>query len=427
MLCKNCGRELPISGKFCPFCGAPTEQTGVDDETTFFTPLSEDDSPIDTAAFDAAFTEEQRSAHASAGMPEKETAAPKAQPSRGETPPARRNASAAPNGPRTTYFEQPDRDNQPYKKPGAGKKAAIVVLVIVLIAAVIGGGVWFVLSRKPDENLTLAEKYMNRGKFSNALDAYKAAQAEAKDPTAMQLIIDQLGDYQDAQDYLDAGEYESALALLSRLQERITDKTSPLADAVEDMIAKAKSGQSDSKFASDLQQATSYIDDKKYDAAAGVLDSLSADDSLTSDQKSQVDKLRERLTEEQAAAKRQEENQQAQQQQKQTFVDQMDKLEESDGKITSAETIETQLDATATSFEAWDTLLADMYTYLETVLSADAYASEEESYNAWVKERDAGAENAAKDAADETAGKLASASFKQSYTKTRCYKLLDLM
>lgn len=426
MLCKNCGRELPISGKFCPFCGAPTEQTGVDDETTFFTPVTEEDPPIDIAAFDAAFTEEQRSAHA-AGMSETDNTAPKAQPAKTDVPPTRRTSSAAPNAPRTTYFEQPDRDSQPYKKPGAGKKAAVIVLVIMLVAAVIGGGVWFVLSRKPDENLTLAEKYMDRGKFSDALDAYKAAQAEAKDPTAMQLIIDQLGDYQDAQDYLDAGEYESALALLSRLQERITDKTSPLADAVEDMIAKAKAGQSDSKFASDLQQATSYIDDKKYDAAAGVLDSLAADDSLTADQKSQVDKLRDRLTEEKAAAQRQEENQQAQQKQKQSFVDQMDKLEETDSKITSADTIEDQLNATATSFEAWDTLLADMYTYLETALSADAYASEEEAYQTWVKERDTGAENAAKDAADETAGQLASASFKQSYTKTRCYKLLDLM
>ena len=32
MLCKNCGKELPIAGKFCPFCGAAVEQTGVNDE-----------------------------------------------------------------------------------------------------------------------------------------------------------------------------------------------------------------------------------------------------------------------------------------------------------------------------------------------------------------------------------------------------------
>ena len=37
MLCKNCGKELPIAGQFCPFCGAPVEQQGVNDETAVFT------------------------------------------------------------------------------------------------------------------------------------------------------------------------------------------------------------------------------------------------------------------------------------------------------------------------------------------------------------------------------------------------------
>ena len=41
MLCKNCGRELPIAGKFCPFCGAVVEQEGVNDETAVFTSLPE--------------------------------------------------------------------------------------------------------------------------------------------------------------------------------------------------------------------------------------------------------------------------------------------------------------------------------------------------------------------------------------------------
>ena len=41
MLCKNCGKELPIAGKFCPFCGAPVEQAGVNDETAVFTTLPE--------------------------------------------------------------------------------------------------------------------------------------------------------------------------------------------------------------------------------------------------------------------------------------------------------------------------------------------------------------------------------------------------
>ena len=43
MLCKNCGKELPIAGKFCPFCGgAAVEQTGVNDETAVFTTLPDD-------------------------------------------------------------------------------------------------------------------------------------------------------------------------------------------------------------------------------------------------------------------------------------------------------------------------------------------------------------------------------------------------
>ena len=64
MLCKKCGRELPYAGgKFCPFCGAPVEQTGVSDETEVFTTLPEElrnaggapaDSGIDLSAFDAA-------------------------------------------------------------------------------------------------------------------------------------------------------------------------------------------------------------------------------------------------------------------------------------------------------------------------------------------------------------------------------------
>ena len=66
MLCKNCGKELPIAGKFCPFCGAAVEQTGVNDETAVFTTLPDDmkdpveTGPIDTSAFDAAMRDEKQ-------------------------------------------------------------------------------------------------------------------------------------------------------------------------------------------------------------------------------------------------------------------------------------------------------------------------------------------------------------------------------
>ena len=75
----------------------------------------------------------------------------------------------------------------------------------------------------------------------------------------------------------------------------------------------------------------------------------------------------------------------------------------------------------------WDELLSEMYDYLAGVLNADQYASEEENYKQWVAERDSGAENAASATEDSTQKQLASYSFKQSYTKARCYKLLDMM
>ena len=50
MLCKKCGKELPYAGgKFCPFCGAPIEQTGVSDETAVFTTLPDELSGADNA------------------------------------------------------------------------------------------------------------------------------------------------------------------------------------------------------------------------------------------------------------------------------------------------------------------------------------------------------------------------------------------
>ena len=59
MLCKNCGRELPIAGKFCPFCGAVVEQEGVNDETAVFTSLPEElKGPIDLSAFDEVMKED---------------------------------------------------------------------------------------------------------------------------------------------------------------------------------------------------------------------------------------------------------------------------------------------------------------------------------------------------------------------------------
>lgn len=432
MLCKNCGKELPIAGKFCPFCGAPVEQAGVNDETAVFTTLPEElNGPIDTSAFDAAMRDAHPAAGGAASSDPLGATDPRA-PAPDELPPIDvppvRRASGTPDAPHTTRFERRgEPDYRPYRKPSKGKKGAVIALVVVLVLALIGGGVWFFLSRQPDENLTLAEKYMNRGDFDQALEYYLAAQAEAKDPSTLDATIQLLRDYQDAQDYMDNGQYTEAVAALKQLQNRVTDPDSTLYAAIEEMIQKAQTAQADNQFAADIQEAQSYLSDQKYDAAAGKLDSLAADDTLTDDQKKQVEDLQKQLTEAQAAAQRQEETQQQQAQQKQSFSSRIDEQEANDQKISAAATPEEELELTSTSFEAWDTLLSEMYDYLATVLNSDQYASEEASYKTWVEERDKGAENAAAQSEDETAGQLAAASFKQSYTKARCYKLLDLM
>ena len=309
MLCKNCGREVTIAGKFCPFCGAPIEQTGANDETAVFTTLPDDlNGPIDTSAFDAAM----RDAHpgvsgASDPLASTDPHIPTAQelPRMQSAAPRRMDNEAAPH---TTRFDsRPPMNDRPYRRPSAGKKVGVIVLVIVLIAALIGGGVWFFLSRKPDENLTLAEKYMDRGDFDKALSYYEAAREDAKDPSAIDAAIQLLRDYQDAQDYVENGQYTEAIAALRQLQNRVTDPASALYDAIDDLIAKAQSAQSDSQFAADMEEAQSYLDDDKLDAAAGKLDSLAGDDSLTDEQKKQLAELQKKLEDARASQQRQQE------------------------------------------------------------------------------------------------------------------------
>lgn len=444
MLCKNCGRELPIAGKFCPFCGAVVEQEGVNDETAVFTSLPDElKGPIDLSAFDAVMKEDHPGGSISGdgvtqGDPlaatdphipsAEELSSINAQPVRRTSGAPRSTGALRSTGSsRTTYFSEPDPDDKPYRKPSKGKKGAIIAVVVVLVLALIGGGVWFFMSRQPDENLTLAEKYMGRGDFDKALEYFTAAQAESKDPSSLDATIQQLGDFQTAKAYVENGQYTEAIALLKQLQNRVTDPDSALYEAIEDLIDQAETAQADNEFAADIEEVKSYLADKKYDAAAAKLDSLDADDTLTSDQKKQVSDLRSQLTQAQEAEQKQQETQQKQSEKKQDFSSQMDSLEQNDLQIASAATPEDELALTASSFEAWDNLLVQMYDYLATVLNADQYASEEESYKQWVEERDSGAANAAKESSDETAGQLASYSFKQSYTKARCYKLLDLM
>ena len=435
MLCKNCGKELPIAGKFCPFCGATVEQEGVNDETAVFTDLPEElKGPIDLSAFDAAMKEGHPSAGAegegvTAGDPLAATdphipTAEELPPI--DVPPVRR-ASGTPEAPRTTYFGEPDPDDRPYRKPSKGKKGAVIAVVAIIIIALIAGGVWFFLRSQPDENLTLAEQYMNRGDFDKALEYYLAAQAEASDPSSLDATIQLIRDYQDAKDYVDNDQYTEAIAALKQLQNRVTDPSSALYEAIDEMLAEAQSAQSDSEFASDFERAQEYLANSQFDQCAAMLDTLDADDTLTDEQKKQVSDLRSQLTEAQESAQRQEETQQQQSEQKASFSSRIEELEQSDLQIASAATAEDELALTAGSFEQWDALLMEMYDYLSTILNADQYASEEASFQQWVEERDSGAANAASEVEGDTEAQLASYSFRQSYTKARCYKLLDMM
>ena len=298
----------------------------------------------------------------------------------------------------------------------------------LLVAALIGGGVWFFMNNhKNDENLTLAEKYMDRGDFDKALDYYEKAAEEAKDPTAINAAMQLIRDYQNAEDYVDSEQYTEAIAALKQLRDRVTDKDSTMYKSIEDLLSKAQSAQSDSAFASDLEEAQDYLEDDKLDAASGKLDSLEQDSSLTDEQRKQVEDMKNKLQSAKDSAQQQQENEQKKSERKQAFSSEMDELESDDLKISSAANAEDELAMTASSFEQWDELLSEMYDYLAGVLNADRYASEEENYKKWVAERDSGAENAASATEDSTQKQLASYSFKQSYTKARCYKLLDMM
>ena len=268
---------------------------------------------------------------------------------------------------------------------------------------------------------------MDRGDFDKALSYYEKAAEEAKDPTAINAAMQLIRDYQNAEDYVDNEQYTEAIAALKQLRDRVTDKDSTMYKSIEDLLSKAQSAQSDSAFASDLEEAQGYLDDDKLDAASGKLDSLEQDSSLTDEQRKQVEDMKNRLQFAKDSAQQQQENEQKKSERRQEFSSEMDELESDDLKISSAANAEDELTMTASSFEQWDELLSEMYDYLAGVLNADQYASEEENYKQWVAERDSGAENAAGATEDSTQKQLASYSFKQSYTKARCYKLLDMM
>lgn len=154
--------------------------------------------------------------------------------------------------------------------------------------------------------------------------------------------------------------------------------------SIEDLLSKAQSAQSDSAFASDLEEAQGYLEDDKLDAAsgqarfarAGLLADRRAEEAGRGHEEQAPVRKRQRTA---AAGERAEETER-----KQAFSSEMDELESDDLKISSAANAEDELAMTASSFEQWDELLSEMYDYLAGVLNADQYASEEENYKKWV-------------------------------------------
>ncbi len=426
MFCMNCGKELPEEGNFCPYCGATKtvgNETGVNNETMVFKP-SDDDEHIDLSAFEAALSQSGRRATPDDIIDAPEPLIPIEEP---EPEPQPRPAQGKRiDAPHTTYF-QPGQQ-KPYKKSSAGKKVAVTLILILLLGSAAGAGVWYYINNRPDtSSLEAAEKYMLRGKFDDALNSYLDALADAKDPSSIQLQIDRLRSFEQAEDFIENGDYASALATLGDLQGRITDTGSELYSQVEDMQEIARQGLADGEFAKDLQEAQDYLNDGKYDAAAGKLDSLSGDEELTEEQRNQVENVRAELEKAQSTAQKQETDRQEKAAKKEEFRKAIADLETSDETIANAKTSEEALELTSISFEGWDSLLNEMYDYLATILNADQYAAEEANYKKWQEERDSGANNAKTKSPEEASGNLASVSFKQSYTKTRCYKLLDMM
>lgn len=425
MLCKKCGKELPIRGQFCPFCGAETEMIGANDETAAFVPPTEapgskthDDmltpsQTINVSDLDAAIQKEI-------------------------TNTIRTNVSGSQQTKETTYFDEDETPSQrvtPYKKPGKGKKVAIFILVVAIIAAIAGGVVYWVQNSGDNEYLSLAERYMQQGKFEEALENYQLALVDAKDPSAIEDQISYLEDYFTAQNAYEAGEYTQALAYLNSLYNRLPDQTTKLASAIEALITDIQDAQNNAAFSSDLQTASGYIEDGKLDQASGILDGLEAESDLSSDQKKQISSMREALEAKKAEEQSKQESEQKQQETRSSFSTRMDELEAYDRKLSSASTTQESLEITSSSYESWDVLLSDMYDTLETTLNVDAYAAEETSYKDWITERDTSAKNAydeilkkeedpQSDAALAKAD-LARVSILHSYTRARCYKMLE--
>lgn len=482
MLCKHCGKELPVAEKFCPYCGNAVEQSGAYAETIIFLSVPEERNGVidltaknrmaqpefDETREDDAYTDYDGNYEADYGDrydegysegydrgydggyadgedgydPEYDEAydedgydseydeyADASAPTRRFSRAARRRTVDEwdeDDESLDAYYGQSDY-HEPYHRISPILKILGAMFALLVVGGLIFFGVHYLQEQKPSENLTLAEKYLQNGKFEEALTAFQAALSEVKEPSAVQLQIDQLESFFNAKEYVENEQWDSALAALNDLRRRLMDTDSKLSEEVNSMIDQVKAIQEENQISDNLSEVEGHLDEEELDQAEEALETLTdQQETFTDEQQQKIDILQQQLQEAQESAQRQEENEQEQAAQREAFSSQISQLESNDSSIGAVDTPEEQLEATATSFQAWDSLLNEMYNYLASIMNADDYAEEEANYQAWIQERDSGAESAATSGGEEEIdGQLASVSFKQTYTKDKCYELLD--
>ena len=136
-----------------------------------------------------------------------------------DTPPVRR-AEGTPKR-RTTYYNgEADPKDRVYQKPSKGKRGLIIALVVIIVAAFDWRRcvVFYKFAqdrRKPHHG----RKVHGPRQLRQGTRYYQKAQAEAKDPAALDATIQLIKDYQSAEDYVGNGQYTEAIAALKQLQE----------------------------------------------------------------------------------------------------------------------------------------------------------------------------------------------------------------
>lgn len=191
MFCSKCGTKNADNAKFCSSCGAKIEVTG----------------PVQPAE-----------------------PAPPAQP----TPPAQPAPPAQPTPP--VQPVPPAEPEKPKKKGNTAAKIVIIILVLLILAA--AGFLAFRLvtkgmnDKKISAQLKTAEEYMDDSDFESAIDAYLTLlDMDEENEDAVSGLTDAYVRW--AERYVEAGDYDAAIALLEGADSRASKKkiSAALSDA----------------------------------------------------------------------------------------------------------------------------------------------------------------------------------------------------